>query len=82
MHTPPDVIKTRVQRCRAYFNRYGCRASIVTATGLLDELRFYGSDGREVRARAVAWAHAHAEQFARIYQTAWQDVRQSNHSPY
>lgn len=77
MITPSHIIKTRVERKRAYFNHYSCRATVELPGRMLAEQIFYGSDGREVRARAEAWVHREAEAQARAYQTAWRSVRES-----
>lgn len=77
MLTPNNVIKTRVERKRATFNRYACRATVELPGRILSEELFYGSDGREVRRRAESWVHREAEAWARAKQTAWRDVRES-----
>lgn len=81
-YTPPTVIKTSVRRCQSYFSRYACRAEIYSGNGGLDAQTFYGTDGRKVRAEATEWVCRMAEQFAKLYETAWQDPRDSKRAPY
>ncbi|RWM96189.1 MAG: hypothetical protein EOR86_13350 [Mesorhizobium sp.] len=77
MFKPSTIIKTRVARCSACFNRRGYRAVVELPTRTLAELSFFGNDGRKVRAEAIAWAHQEAERQARIHGTAWRSVADS-----
>jgi hypothetical protein len=81
-YTPATVIKTRIVPRRAYFTRRGYEALVVLPDRVLDSCSFFGSNGREVRAEAIAWAHDRAERLAREHCTAWQDVRDSANSTY
>jgi hypothetical protein len=81
-YTPAHVIKTRIVPRTAYFTSRGYTAMVVLPGRVLDSCNFFGSDGRKVRAEAIAWAHDRAERLARDHCTAWQDVRTSANSTY
>jgi hypothetical protein len=51
-------MKYAIERKRAYFTRYGCRAIVKLGTIVISDQNFYGADGRKVRAQAVAWARS------------------------
>lgn len=73
-----DIVHAYVGSCRAYFNRRGYIAYVRLSSGqLLAEERFYGNDGRKVRADAIRWAHKEAEKQALWHRTAWLGVRAS-----